>query len=187
MTDEIFQAVIVKLAKGDKNALKLIYEAYVRLIYAVVYDMVGKKEDAEDITSDFFIKLIHAAKSFRVGNSHKAWLVSIARNMAIDYLRKNRREMPEVCDEVREGIIETYDAAERANHEEKKMILTEDMKNAMKRLKPGEREIIDMKLIGQLTFQEIADILKRPIGTVTWTYNQGIKKLRRYLADYEKD
>lgn len=187
MTDEIFQAVIVKLAKGDKNALKLIYEAYVRLIYAVVYDMVGKKEDAEDITSDFFIKLIHVAKSFRAGNSHKAWLVSIARNMTIDYLRKNRREMPEANDEIREGVIETHGAVERSKQAEKNTIISEDMKNAMKQLKPGEREIIDMKLVGQLTFQEIADIQKKPIGTITWTYNQGIKKLRRCLADYEKD
>lgn len=187
MTDEMFQNVIDELAKGDKNALKMIYEAYVRLIYAVVYDMVGKKEDAEDITSDFFIKLIRVAKSFRAGNSHKTWLVSIARNMSIDYMRKNRREMPEAGDEVREGIIETRGAAESSRQVENNTIILEDMKNAMEKLKPKEREIIDMKLVGQLTFQEIADIQKKPIGTITWTYNQGIKKLRRCMSDYEKD
>jgi len=47
-------------------------------------------------------------------------------------------------------------------------------------LKPKEREIIHLKILGELTFQEIADILKIPLGTVTWRYHNAIKKLRRH-------
>lgn len=193
MTDEMFQTAIANLAQGDKDSLKLIYQAYVRLIYAVIYDMVGRKEDAEDVTSEFFIKLVRVAKSFIPGSPHKAWLVKIARNMAIDYIRKNRREVllaatgDDKTDDNVENSIENIGADGKACRIEDGTILAEDMKRAMQCLKPKEKEIIDMKLIGQLTFKEIAEIRGTPIGTVTWLYNQGIKKLRRCLIEYEQD
>lgn len=193
MTDEEFQTAIYALANGDKNALRLIYEAYVRFIYAVVYDVVGRREDAEDITSEFFIKLVRVADSFRPGSPHRAWMVQIARNMAIDNLRKSRREVLEYeADETQTdgntySVIECAGAAEHAQEVEKKAVLAEDMRHAMQVLKPKEKEIVDMKLLGQLTFQEIADAMGRPLGTVTWLYNQGIMKLRRCLSEYERE
>ncbi len=193
MTDEMFQTAIANLAQGDKDSLKLIYQAYVRLIYAVIYDVVGRKEDAEDVTSEFFIKLVRVAKSFIPGSPHKAWLVKIARNMAIDYIRKNRREVllaatgDDKTDDNVENSIENIGTDGKACRIEDRTILAEDMKRAMQCLKPKEKEIIDMKLIGQLTFKEIAEIRGTPIGTVTWLYNQGIRKLRRCLIEYEQD
>lgn len=192
MTDEEFQTAIYALAQGDKTALRLIYQAYVRLIYAVVYDVVGRREDAEDVTSEFFIKLVHIADGFRQGSPHRAWMVRIARNMAIDYLRKNRREVleyePSDMQEDRNvnSVLEQAGAAERAQEVEHSAILAEDMRQAMKSLKQKEKEIVDMKLLGQLTFQEIADATGKPLGTVTWLYNQGIMKLRRCLKEYER-
>ncbi len=193
MTDEMFQTAIANLAQGDKDSLKLIYQAYVRLIYAVIYDVMGRKEDAEDVTSEFFIKLVRVAKSFIPGSPHKAWLVKIARNMAIDYIRKNRREVllaatgDDKTDDNVENSIENIGADGKECRIEDGTIFAEDMKKAMQCLKPKEKEIIDMKLIGQLTFKEIAEIRGTPIGTVTWLYNQGIKKLRRCLIEYEQD
>lgn len=191
MTDEEFQTAIDALAQGDKNALKRIYEAYVRFIYAVVYDVLGNREEAEDITSEFFIKLVRVASSFRQGSPHRAWMVKIARNMAIDCVRKRKREMPEyaVEDETghTESIFERSGAEKCADEQERKTVLMEDMRRAMQKLNPREKEIIDMKLLGQLTFQEIAEMVGRPMGTVTWLYNQGVKKLRRCLAGYERE
>ena len=59
------------------------------------------------------------------------------------------------------------------------------MKEAMKQLKPSEQEILDLKILGGFTFQEIAAILKKPMGTVSWLYRQGIGKLRKYLEEME--
>ena len=53
-------------------------------------------------------------------------------------------------------------------------------REAMKLLKPAEQEVLDLKVLGGFTFQEIAALLKKPMGTVTWLYRQGIRKLRRY-------
>lgn len=195
MTDEEFQAAIDALSRGDKNALRCIYEAYVRLIYAVALDVVKRREEAEDITSEFFIKLIRIAGGFKKGSPHKAWMVKIVRNMAIDSLRKSSREVLEYAADDTEagengdagGRLERAGAKEHAHDVEQKAVLAEDMRRAMQCLKPKEKEIIDMKLLGQLTFKEIAGITGQPMGTVTWLYNQGIQKLRRCLAEYERE
>lgn len=192
MTDEAFESAIEALALGDKNALRVIYEGYVRLIYAIVYDLVRHKEEAEDITSEFFIKLVRVADGYKKGSSHKAWLTTIARNLAIDAMRKKGREVLEYAakDESlgeTSGVIERYGAEEHAKDIENKAMLTEDMRQAMSTLKPKEKEIIDMKLLGQLTFKEIATVTGQPLGTVTWLYNQGIQKLRRCLSAYESE
>lgn len=177
MSDKEFYNAITLLKKGNKGALRRIYEAYVRFIYAVVYDTVKRREDAEDITSEFFIKLIRVADTYKNRNSHRAWMATIAKNMAIDALRKKNRE-------VLENEFTNNDT--KAASVEDKAILSEDMKNAMAILNDNEREIIDMKLLGELKFKEIAYILEQPMGTVTWMYSQGIKKLRRCLSNYER-
>ncbi len=186
MTDKEFQSAINKLLRGDKDGLASIYEAYVKLIYAVVYDTVGSKEDAEDITSEFFIKLIRVADSFKKGSPHKTWLVTIARNMAIDHIRKRSKEVLEIDNTPDEGEApRQWEDTSRGSVEDT-VAMSMDIKQAMDTLSPKEKEIIDMKLVGQFKFKEIADMTGQPMGTVTWLYNQGIKKLRRCLADYEQ-
>lgn len=207
MTDEAFQTAINHLIQGDKNALHDIYVAYMKLIYAVVLDVVKRKEDAEDVTSEFFIKLMKVAGSYRQGSPHKAWLVMIARNMAIDYLRKANREVVEFANPEGEegettGVIErgSLDQTAVANGSngasgmvgtssavEYKTMTSFDMKQAMSTLKPEEKEIVDMKLIGDMKFREISEATGKPIGTITWIYNEAIKKLRRCLVDYERE
>lgn len=190
MTDEAFQLAISALAQGDKGALRQIYEAYVKFIYAIVYDIVKQREEAEDITSEFFIKLVRVAGGFRMGSPHRAWLAQIARNLAIDTLRKHGREVLEYpsgedADGAANSMMESVGVDIHARSVEDSAVLSEDMRQAMATLKPKEKEVIDMKLLGQLTFKEIAEITNQPMGTVTWLYNQGITKLRRCLAAYE--
>lgn len=192
MTDKEFQTAISLLSKGDKGALRQIYEAYIRFIYAVVYDTVKRREDAEDITSEFFIKLVRVAGTYKKGTSHRAWMAAIAKNMAIDALRKSNREILESAftdDDTGENSYIDNKSSQATNEAsvEDKAILSEDMKNAMGTLNDNEREIIDLKLLGGLKFKEIAHMLGQPMGTVTWLYNQGIKKLRRCLSDYERE
>ena len=171
MDDKEFKVCIRKIQKGDKDGLKQIYQAYAALIYTVVYDMIEQKEDAQDITSEFFIRLWDKADTYKEKKGHRAWLITIARNMSIDFLRKQKREL----------LVE-----ELPEMEEKKEDFTAEvvenlsMKDAMKHLKPNEQEVLDLKIMGEFTFQEIADLLEKPLGTVSWLYRQGIEKLKRY-------
>lgn len=186
--------------------LKEIYVEYLPYIYRVVYGIVGNKEDAEDITSDFFVKLWSFAPKYRPGNGHKGYLATIARNMAIDHMRRSRREIPvEEPEQMiygrKSGTDSDREADAGADHgmetgvrkdgmrsgseshidtPEEQVISELSLKDALAKLKPEERRIIDMKILGEMTFKEIAELLKIPMGTVTWRYQEGIRRLRRY-------
>lgn len=185
MTEHEFYTAIKGLAKGNKDMLHAIYDAYGRLIYTIVYDILKNREDAEDVTSEFFIKLIWAAGTYQKKTSHRAWLIRIARNMAIDLLRKRGHEyLLYETEDAPQDKLEEGGMAETASTVEEHVILAEDMRQAMQTLSDREREVLDLKLAGELKFRDIAEVLGQPLGTVTWLYNQGIKKLRRCLKNY---
>lgn len=172
MEEKRFHACMKRIKAGDKSALREIYEAYAGYIYSVVVQVTINKEDAEDVTSEFFIKLWKLADTYKSGNGHRAWIAVIARNMAIDLLRKNRREV--LTEDFSDAVTESP-----SEEVEGKVISDMSLRAALDILKPSEREIVNMKIMGELTFQEIADILKQPLGTVTWRYQNAVKKLRR--------
>lgn len=225
VTEAEFEGCIKRICQGDQMGLKDIYVEYLPYIYRVVYGIVGNKESAEDITSDFFVKLWSFAPKYRPGNGHKGYLATIARNMAFDHLRRCRREIPmedpeqviygmksgttagdetdadRETDIVREtdagtdhsaggvGADNKVEKGVRKNRmdgsgnpgatPEEQVISDLSLKDALEKLKPEERRIIDMKVLGEMTFKEIAELLGIPMGTVTWRYQEGIKRLRR--------
>ncbi|MDE7284580.1 MAG: RNA polymerase sigma factor [Lachnospiraceae bacterium] len=179
MTDIQFEAAMIKIRQGDKDGLREIYEAYIGLIYAVVKDVLQNKENAEDVTSDFFIKLWDRADTYQSGRGHKTWLTTIARNMAIDYLRKYRREEASELIEDIDGEDFPGQETEHGSPVEREVIADVSVKEALSGLKEKERQIINLKILGEMTFQEIAGVLQIPLGTVTWRYQNAVKKLRR--------
>lgn len=199
MTEQEFEQAVVRIRSGDKDGLKEIYLAYVRFIYAVIYEILQNKENTEDMTSEFFIKLWDVAERYEPGRGHRGYLATIARNMAIDFLRKRRREVPsadldlggpgEAGDGIAGGNAHSrtggsnpgsmFQRETSANPVEDEVIGNIALKEALAFLKDGERQIINMKILGDMTFQEISDALQMPMGTVTWKYRNAIGKLRR--------
>lgn len=175
MNEEQFLQAMKLIIQKDKAGLKEIYEAYIGFIYHVVLDIVKNKENAEDITSDFFIRLWEKAGQYSPGNGHKAYLAAIARNMAIDFIRKYKKE--ELSDEIEtEGAI----LPNQSVTPEHEVVESLTINEALNRLKPVYRQIVSMKVLGEMTFKEISAVLEIPMGTVTWNYQDAIKQLRRY-------
>lgn len=174
MEEKQFHACMKSIKAGDKSALRVIYEEYAGYIYSIVLQVVHSREDAEDVTSEFFIKLWKLADNYRSEKGHRAWLATIARNMAIDLLRKNKREI------LTEDFTDSYSENASPDDIEGQVVSDVSLKEALDTLRPAEREIVNLKVMGELTFQEIADILKQPMGTVTWRYQSAVKKLRKY-------
>ena len=173
MEEKRFSACMKRIRKGDRSALHEIYEAYIGYIYSVVFRVVLNREDAEDVTSEFFIRLWNLGSAYRSGSGHRAWMAAIARNMAIDLLRKKKREV--LTDDFADSASEPV----AADDVEKEVISDMSLKEALETLGPAEREIVNLKIMGGLTFREIADLLKQPLGTVTWRYQNAVGKLRR--------
>ena len=193
MENRVFDRCMERMRQGDKEALREIYVAYAGFLFHLILGIVGNRENAEDVTSEFFIKLWDIADKYVPGTGHRAWLSRIARNMAVDFLRSHKREIPyDVGEREFETLSVSDDGAKEsgrmgggvsqsdnrdATAEEAVSNLT--VQEALGRLKPAEREIVHLKIIGDMTFEEIAGLLEIPMGTVTWRYREAIKKLRR--------
>lgn len=185
MNERQFEEAVARMVQGDKAGLKEIYENYVGYIYRIIYEVLRNKENAEDVTSDFFIRLWERAEQFKPGNGHKGYLASMARNMAIDFLRKHRREELTAMlqdlgmepEEEKEGKKNYIFSGE--NGVEQEVIGDMSVAKALEMLKPAERQIVSLKVLGDLTFKEIAACMGVPMGTVTWKYQNAMKKLRR--------
>ena len=198
MDENQFEECMHRMAAGNRDALREVYEEYLKLIFSVCFNQLRHRESAEDVASEFFIRLFRAAGTFKPNGHHKAWMITIAKNMCIDYMRKNGREMAVLDEGYRddpEGPGQEL-SAERNEASSGILMFHQDkgsmadsvvnhltLEAAMKLLTSVEKEIIDMKLSGGLTFREIAEMLSMPQGTVAWHYNEGIKKLRRYCQN----
>lgn len=170
MNDQQFQDNISRICVNDREGLRAIYEDYCALIYSVTMEILHNREDAEDVTSEFFIRLWDIAETYRPGKGHRAWMITIAHNMAIDYLRKRKRENP--AEEVPEPPQNGQDS------QEDRLLNRLSLAQALMTLKEEERQIVNLKIMGELTFREIAELLGKPQGTVAWLYRTAIGKLK---------
>ena len=181
MTDERFGQCVAAMVKGDRNGLKEIYQEYMPYVYRVVFGVVGNREDAEDLSADVFLKLWDNAAAFKQGSPHKAYIATISRNQAIDFMRKRNRlvfasEDEDVGDMVGAGSDPPPDTSDT-------VVGNISVKEALDSLNEAERMVVSMKVLSDMTFKEIAEQTGIPMGTVTWRYREAMKRLRRYGFD----
>ncbi|HKM33621.1 MAG TPA: sigma-70 family RNA polymerase sigma factor [Lachnospiraceae bacterium] len=186
MTEERFEQCIFSMNRREKDGLKEVYEEYISYIYGIVRNMLINKEEAEDVTSEFFIRLWEKSGSYKPGSGHKGWMATIARNLAVDHIRKNKRvDIVDFSAERGEESQEQASVSRNRTHNlveesvEEQVVSSVSMREALATLKEVERQVIHMKIMAEMTFQEIADILQEPLGTVAWRYREAVKKLRR--------
>lgn len=180
MTDRQFERRITLIQQGDKQGLKEIYEEYGKTIYQCVYQILRSSHDAEDVTSEFFLKLWRIADTYCFGGKHKRWLVTIARNMALDFLKKQKREQPLLDGDTEEKTVpEPADIVSTEENVTGRIAVAE----ALETLDESEREIVNMHILAELTFREIAAIVEKPIGTVTWKYRNAVTKLQKIVGE----
>ncbi len=96
VTDE---QLIQWVADGDSSCLATLFERHHRAIYQFVLQITRHRAQSEDLVQDVFLKMLKKAKSFRGDGSFRAWMFNIARNVALDYLRKNKRQNNEPIDD----------------------------------------------------------------------------------------
>lgn len=172
MTDSEFDLAMERLKNKEKDALRLIYDEYGGYIYKTVLAVVRNPQDAEDLTSDFFLKLWQRAGQYRSGTGHRTYLSAIAHNMAVDFLRKQSRMSFTLDGE--DDFTEPADSRRTDETVESGISFDE----ALGRLTSSESEIVNLHIGLELTFKEIAEALGIPLGTVTWKYRRAIEKLK---------
>ena len=179
MTDAQFEASIGLIVSGNKNGLKEIYDAYAKQVYQIILGVVRSPYDAEDLTADMFMKLWETASQYKPGNGHKRYITVMARNLAIDFLRKNGRQSFELDDD--ESGTEAADSQDLEKDVEGSLGFSQ----ALDALNPKQRHIVDLHIGMQMTLQEISDSLGIPLGTVSWNYRAAIERLKKLYKEGE--
>lgn len=165
----------------DEELITDWFEAYADDIYRfLVYYM--STPDVEDIVQDVFIKAIDRYDSFKGDSSPKTWLISIARNLAIDEARKSKRQ------DWRK-LIKTYDYKTEASPEENQLAneTRQQLHQAISKLKQDYQDVVILRGIEEMTVAETATILKWPDTKVRVTFHRALKALKTKVkeGDYE--
>lgn len=171
--------LMAAVAVGSEEALRAVYERYGALVFTAAFRMLGNRQSAEEVTQDVFLRCWKRAAHFDAARgSLPGWLLVIARNGAIDVLRSSRRSIPANPASEQDERAPAMSEAGFAESSTTRIAVTD----AMQVLPEPQRRAIELALFGQLTQQEISDLLNVPLGTVKTRIRDGMGKLRRQLV-----
>ena len=168
--------LMILVQNGDENAFAILFENLKKGVFSFLYTYVQNYHTAEDLVQDTFIKVKLKANLYQKGTNVSAWILQIAKNTALDYLKKENKNKTVEIDEKIIGQDIGID---------NKLDLHNILNSS---LKEEERQIVLLHLVYGYKNKEIAKILDVPIGTILWKYNTAIKKLKEKLkeAGYER-
>lgn len=169
--------LLLLTAEGDMEAFSELYRETQRGVYAVILAILRDAQLAEDIMQNTYIRVRDNAVRYAPGTNAKAWVLTIARRLAINEWHRRQREVYVDFTE-NESLYGEY----RSEQQFTDNIV---LKTALATLEEEEREIVLLYAAG-FKHREIAKSLDLPVGTVTWKYSAAIKKLRKNMAGDEK-
>jgi RNA polymerase sigma-70 factor, ECF subfamily len=157
---------------GDREALGFLYARYADNIYGYVFSIVHDHHEAEDVTQQVFAKLIHVIGKYEQRDvPFFAWILRVARNVAVDHVRRQRLVPVE---EIRTSDNGEGDPARRGR--------IHDLTDALSKLPPAQREVLVLRHIGGLTPAEIAKRTGRSEGSIHGLHHRGRKALQADLT-----
>jgi RNA polymerase sigma-70 factor (ECF subfamily) len=172
------QLIAASLA-GDDDAFRRLVERHYRTVLNVAFRAFGSEAAAEDCAQDVFIKVHKRLRSYRADTPFIHWLHRVAANTVTDALRRRRTDLS-LESLVHEAPAESADPADAAARQEQRMAVREAMAGLPSRL----RDAIVLQVFHELSYQEIAQVLGIPIGTVMSRLHNAKRLLRHRLASY---
>lgn len=165
--------LFIEIKYGNKIAFEKLYNNYNKLIYSIAYSILKNKQDAEDIVQIVFEKLYLIDKEKLPNRNESSWLYSITKNETINYLKRNKNNID----------LDSIYNIEDENNEINKIIDQDNYNRLISKLNNKEKEIISLKIISNLSFEEIGKLLKEPTGTIKWRYYKAVNTLKILLSN----
>ena len=185
------QQVVVLAKSGKDAAYRELVRRYERPVFSLIYRMVRDRELAEDLAQETFVKALNAIESYRPEFKFSSWIFKIANNAAIDHLR--RRELDtlsldgspnaETADAVEATALQVSDRTETPLEELEARELGGAIEVAIGRLRPEYRACILLRHVEGRPYEEIAEMLSLPLGTVKTYIHRARNELRQALSD----
>lgn len=171
--------LVARVAAGDSEALQLLYLDFNAQVHGIVRRILEDPEDAREAVQDTFIKVWQQARAYRPDRGEVvSWLVFIARNAAIDRVRKGarRRLLHEALQ--REPVEDAMPARELFDERE-------NLARHLGELSPAQRQALELAYFGGCTQAQIAAAMQTPVGNVKNHLKRGLQKLRQLVLRHD--
>ncbi len=185
------QEVVRHAVAGREAAYRELIRRYQRPVFSLLYRMVRDRELAEDLAQETFVKVLNAVESYRPEFKFSSWIFKIANNTAIDHLRRRNLDTlsldgsphAESADAVEATTLQISDGAESALEEVTARELGKQIEVAIAQLRPEYRACILLRHVEGRPYEEIAEMLDLPLGTVKTYIHRARNELRILLSD----
>jgi len=176
--------LIKKCQQGDVEAFEKLILSYQKKVYTIAYRYMGRREEAEDLAQEAFIKVYRSLKTFRGDSSFSTWLYHVVTNVCRDALRKNSRKLEEDSldcavttekGEIRREIVD-WSMSPALLYEQKE--LGEFLQSLIDQLSPEYKAVIVMREIQDMSYDEIAQAMDCSLGTVKSRLSRARKTMR---------
>jgi RNA polymerase sigma-70 factor, ECF subfamily len=175
--------LVERAQQGDRAALEELYLIHFDRIYSYLHMSVGNKHDAEDLTTQTFLKMLESIKRFRWQSApFSAWLFRIAHNLAMDHFRARRRWQPEA--EVPEPPGSEEPSAEL---EAMQTIGRQSMLELIDQLSPEQQQVLTLKFVFNFPNADVATILEKTEGAIKSLQHRALASLQKQIAQDTKE
>jgi RNA polymerase sigma-70 factor (ECF subfamily) len=170
--------LVDRAQQGDREALEELYLLHFDRIYSYLHMSVGNRHDAEDLTTQTFMKMLESIKRFRWRSApFSAWLFRIAHNLAMDHFRASRRWQPE--EEVPEPVDDAEPSAEASALQ---TIGRESMLELIEHLSQEQQQVLTLKFVFNLPNAEVATILDKSEGAIKSLQHRALVSLQKQIT-----
>lgn len=171
MPQKTFEDLICLMAENNKNALDEFYQIYGKIISGIAISVCKRQDEADEVVDDVLVKVWNSAIDLHNIKKPKAWLYRVTFNFAINKI-KSRQDYDIISDKPvdEHGYAEVID----------KLTFYDIIANLNKR----EQQILSFKIVNDLTFADIAEIMDKPINTIAYKYYRALKKLKGQLDKF---
>ena len=177
-TDDDLRRLVEQAQQGDRNALEALYLEHFDRIYSYLHMSVGNRHDAEDLTTQTFLKMLEAIGRFRWRSApFSAWLFRIAHNLAMDHFRSTRRWQPE--EEVPEPEGRAESSAEEVALES---IGRRSMLELIDSLSLDQQQVLLLKFVFSFSNGEAGTILGKSEGAVKSLQHRALTSLQKQVT-----
>ncbi len=171
--------------QGDQDAFEQLVRAYEKRVFALTLRMCGNPEDAAEAAQEAFLAVWQGLKFFRGESSFSTWLYRLASNACVDLLRREGRYRaaagPSLDDE--ELRLETADPAPTPQEAAERAELRRQIENGLRALPAEYRQVLILREMHQLSYEEIGQTLSLDPGTVKSRISRGRKRLQKFLME----
>lgn len=169
MSNEELYSLIERYLKGDDFSFTLLFNDTKKKVFANIYSYVKNESVAEDILSETYIKFLSNIKKIKKEESILGFLYVISRNLSLNYLSRNKKN----------ESLDDYPYIGKSEDDIKRKLDYEDIIKLMKeKLSDDMFQVIIMRLVNELEYSEIAELVNKKESTIRWLYAEGIKKIK---------